>query len=186
MRMLSVEIQSEQTLYIFDSAESSADCDRVCIVKMISRQLSPTDSGVVMKETAKDPVLSTVMRYSRDGWPQGPSNGTTNSEDSHIQTMQLFKTLKDSLSVTNGCLFYGSRLVIPASLQPQVLEILHLGHFGIQRMKQLARTAVYWPGVDAAIVRMSQRLFVMRGAPTTFTRWWCRRNPGAEFMWIMP
>ena len=99
---------------------------------MISRQLSPTDPGVVMKETAKDAVLSTVMRYAREGWPQGPSNGTTNSEDSHIQTVQLLKKLKDSLSVTNGCLFYGSRLVIPASLQPQVLEILHLGHFGIQ------------------------------------------------------
>ena len=82
-----------------------------------------------------------------------------------------FKRLKDSLSVTNGCFFYRSRWVIPASLQPQVLEILHLGHFGIQRMKQLTRTAVCWPGVDAAIVRMSQdcsdepRLFVMRGAP---------------------
>ena len=51
-----------------------------------------------MKETAKDPVLSTVMRYAREGWPQGPSNGTTNSEDSHIQTVQLLKKLKDSVS----------------------------------------------------------------------------------------
>ena len=68
----------------FDSAESSADCDTVCIVKMISWQLSPTDPGVVMKETAKGSVLSTVMQYAREGWPQGPSNGTTNSEDSHL------------------------------------------------------------------------------------------------------
>ena len=141
---------------VFDTAESSADSDTVCSVKMISRQLSPTDPGVVRKETAKDPVLSAVVRYAREGWPQGPSTDTTTVEDSHMQTVQLFKKLKDSLSVTNGCLFYGSRLVIPTSLQPQVLEILHLGHFGIQRMKQLARTAVYWPGVDAAIVRMSQ------------------------------
>ena len=34
------------------------------------------------------------------------------------------------------------------NLQKQVLKLLHLGHFGIQRMKQLARTAVYWPRID--------------------------------------
>ena len=41
--------------------------------------------------------------------------------------------------------------MVPASLQRQVLEILHLGHFGIQRMKQLAKTAIYWPGIDKKI-----------------------------------
>ena len=57
-----------------------------------------------------------------------------------------------SLSTANGCLLYGSRVVIPPSLRPQVLQLLHLGHFGMQRMKQLARTAVYWPRIDADIV----------------------------------
>ena len=38
-----------------------------------------------------------------------------------------------------------------------VLDLLHLGHFGIERMKQLARTAVYWPGIDAAIEMASRR-----------------------------
>lgn len=41
--------------------------------------------------------------------------------------------------------------MVQVSLQQQVLEILHLGHFGIQRMKQLARTAVYWPGINRDI-----------------------------------
>ena len=41
--------------------------------------------------------------------------------------------------------------VILQSLQSQILDILHTGHFGMERMKQLARTAVYWPGIDSAI-----------------------------------
>ena len=67
-----------------------------------------------------------------------------------------FYAIKDSLSTSSGCLFYGSRLVIPASLQQQILETLHLGHFGMQRMKQLARTAVYWPDLDAHITDLSR------------------------------
>ena len=47
--------------------------------------------------------------------------------------------------------------MIPPVLQPQVLQILHLGHIGIQRMKQLARTAVYWPGIDSDITNLCHK-----------------------------
>ena len=147
---------------LFDMEESSPDVDTVCTVKMIGRQLSPTDPGVVRKETSKDPVLSTVIRCTQEGWPLDldhtatNSDETTNTEGNFTYNVRSFKKLTDSLSVASGCLFHGSRLVIPTSLQAQVLDILHLGHFGRQRMKQLAPTAVYWPGIDAAIVRISQ------------------------------
>lgn len=67
-------------------------------------------------------------------------------------TAKDFKSIAMSLSVENGCLFYGARIVIPSTLQRQVLEILHMGHFGMQRMKQLARSAVYWPRIDKDIM----------------------------------
>jgi len=35
-----------------------------------------------------------------------------------------------------------------------VLQILHIEHFSIQRMKQLARTAVYWPNIDCDIAEL--------------------------------
>ena len=62
-----------------------------------------------------------------------------------------------SYSTVHGCLLHGNRVVIPPSLQPQVLELLHLGHFGIQRMKQLACTAVYWPRIDTDITNQCHR-----------------------------
>ena len=89
------------------------------------------------KESVKDITKSTVMQYIRDGWPQKEDATPALSE------IKEFKKLENSLSVTNGCLLYGNRVVIPASLQRGVLQILHLGHFGMQRMKQLARTAVW-------------------------------------------
>ena len=140
----------------FDGKESSADTDCVCTIKTISLQLNPGDPGVLSKETAKDRVLATVMRYTREGWPLGKIREVNKDTEDTAYTVDAFKKIRDSLSVSDGCLFYGARVVIPASLQPQVLEILHLGHFGMQRMKQLARTAVYWPGIDSRIVEVSR------------------------------
>ena len=51
-------------------------------------------------------------------------------------SIAAFKKVRDSLSTSEGCLFYGARVVIPISLQRQVLEILHLGHFGMQQWRR--------------------------------------------------
>ena len=71
--------------------------------------------------------------------------------------MEIYRKLAISLSTAHGCLLYGSRVVIPPSLQSQVLQLLHLGHFGMQRMKQLARTAVYWPHIDSGIMELCHK-----------------------------
>ena len=46
--------------------------------------------------------------------------------------------------------------MIPQSLRLPILELLHLGHFGIEKMRQLARTSVYWPGLDNDIKERCQ------------------------------
>ena len=87
-------------------------------------------------------MISTVMCYVREGWPS--KNTETNDK------VNKFRKLSDSLSTCHGCLIHRSRVVIPLSLKSKVLDLLHLGHFGMERMKQLARTAVYWPGIEMA------------------------------------
>ena len=94
-------------------------------------------------------MISTVMRSVQEGWPS--KNIETNNK------VNKFRKLSDSLSTCHGCLIHGSRVVIPQSLQSKVLDLLHLGHFSMERMKQLARTAVYWPGIGAAIEMASRR-----------------------------
>ena len=132
----------------FDGEESNADVDTICMIKTISMQVKPVDSTLLAKETSKDPVLALVMRYIREGWPPKISQDT----NSIGYSLDDFRKLSSSLSTVHGCLLHGARIVIPASLHHQILQLLHTGHFGMQRMKQLARTAVYWPGIDKAIV----------------------------------
>ena len=124
----------------FDSKEEKEDTSAVCLINTISQQLKPADHKTLAKESSKDPVLTTVMRYMKDGWPH-----------SMAEEVHHFKKLADSLLTEGGCLLYGARIVIPCRIQSQILTLLHLGHFGINRMKQLARSVVYWQGIDKDI-----------------------------------
>ncbi|XP_060089296.1 uncharacterized protein K02A2.6-like, partial [Heteronotia binoei] len=79
-----------------------------------------------------------------------------------------------------GCLLWGSRVVVPPQLQKRVLESLHETHPGIVRMKALARSYVWWPGMDGEIedwVRRCQTCQATRPEPPSAptTRW---ESPG--------
>ena len=102
------------------------DVDSVCLVRTISRQINPDNPLLVVRETAKDPILAQVMRCVKEGWPHAFS-----------EELKDFKKLENSLSTENGCVFYGLRVIIPSTLRNHILKLLHLGHFGMQRMKHL-------------------------------------------------
>ncbi|XP_055527162.1 uncharacterized protein K02A2.6-like [Wyeomyia smithii] len=111
-----------------------------------SLEVFPLTFKSIQAETRADPVLQKVLQHVQQGWPTKKTDVT----DSY----QQFYLRKDGLSVISGCLLYGERLVIPSKYQKKVLQLLHKGHPGVERMRAVARSYVYWPGIDACIAKL--------------------------------
>ena len=48
----------------------------------------------------------------------------------------------------DGVLSMGDRVIVPSTLRRLVLQDLHSGHFGMDKMKSLSRLYCWWPGIN--------------------------------------
>ena len=53
----------------------------------------------------------------------------------------------------------GARVVVPEKGQSIMLELLHSSHSGVVKMEALARSCVWWPGLDTQIENMARQCF---------------------------
>lgn len=108
-------------------------------VNMIVESLpvSNAKSKQISEETARDKELQTVIEHLHSGWPKG--------------SCPKYYHIRSELSVVNGLLLRGNRIVIPHSLRMEMLQKLHEGHLGIEKCKRRSRDTVYWHGINKDI-----------------------------------
>ncbi|XGW10499.1 hypothetical protein V3C99_012187 [Haemonchus contortus] len=107
----------------------------------------PVTRILIQDESEKDEEIVKVTRALKQGvWPSKPG-----------KEVQNWKALRHTLSVQDGCLYFGHRIVVPKSLRGAVLKQLHDGHPGMTRMKMLARRYVYWTNINKDIEENVQK-----------------------------
>lgn len=73
------------------------------------------------------------------------------------EDLRVFWLFRDQLSVDNGLILLGSRILVPKSLRPHILEVLHSSHQGQDRTLRRARQTVFWPGMSNNVKQMVER-----------------------------
>ncbi|KAF0708423.1 Reverse transcriptase domain-containing protein [Aphis craccivora] len=106
----------------------------------IESEYFPLNHNTIKLQSNRDKVISKVYYYVTHGWPKSISDDLKPYKDRHTD-----------LSVEQGCLMLGYRVVIPSKSRKQILDELHSTHLGIVKMKAVARLYVWWPKIDTHI-----------------------------------
>uniref|UniRef100_A0A8R1IES0 RNA-directed DNA polymerase n=1 Tax=Caenorhabditis japonica TaxID=281687 RepID=A0A8R1IES0_CAEJA len=135
------QIEKEENATCIVIAQVEEDVEEVLYAAVRKLPIRVKD---IQEETWKSNTLKEVINcVSRNSWPKKPEG-----------KLKQFFDIRSVLSVVQNCLMFKERVVIPEALQKATLRQLHEGHPGIVRMKQLARSFVYWPRMDSDIEKL--------------------------------
>jgi len=93
--------------------------------------------------TERDATLTKLMTVIMSGWPQHKA--------SLPPAVTTYFSYRDELTVQDGLVLRGHRVVIPSSMRQEMKERLHVGHLGINSCIRRAQDMIFWPGMSKEI-----------------------------------
>jgi len=156
--------------------ETMTPADEVFTVSNVN--LSPINSSRlndIRIATDSDCVLQQLKQMILQGWPTHKS--AIPSE------LVAFFDHRDELTVLDGIILRGDRVVIPRSLQSSMKQRVHAGHMGINSCLRRARELIYWPGMSRDIRQYVQACHVYATYPDKQPPETLRRHEAPERPW---
>ncbi|KAL5017321.1 hypothetical protein ScPMuIL_006910 [Solemya velum] len=109
-------------------------------------RFTPEKITQLRTESRNDPVLCELSEVITNGWPE--------TIKTLPETIRPYWSMRDELSVENGIVLKGTRIVVPTSMREEILSQLHYGHLGIEKTCLRARDTVYWYNIRRDIERI--------------------------------
>uniref|UniRef100_A0A182PW13 RNA-directed DNA polymerase n=1 Tax=Anopheles epiroticus TaxID=199890 RepID=A0A182PW13_9DIPT len=117
--------------------EYKDETDEVDMLQINQIESLPVQVKELGEHTMRDSTVKDLVKALRTGRT--------------IEGRYRFGIDQTEFTLQNDCLMRGIRVYIPEPLRKAVLKELHMGHFGISRMKSLARTYCWWESIDRDI-----------------------------------
>ncbi len=130
-------------LPVKDEATEEKSSEQVLMLDVLGD--APVDAFQIRRWTSRDVMMSRVREYILSGWPK-----VLDPE------FQPFHQRRTELSVRDGCVLWGARVVVPVQGREMLLKLLHQTHTGMSKMKGLARSYFWWPNMDKDVEREAQ------------------------------
>ncbi len=119
-------------VYLKDNAQEGSVEKEIENVNMIQYlPISEERLMIISGETEKDDTLQTLIKTIREGWPTNKIN--VPNEIVHYYSFQ------DELTVQDGIVFKGERVVIPDALRSDMIHRVHSAHLGVEGCLRRAR-----------------------------------------------
>ena len=103
----------------------------------------------VRQNTAADSTLQVLMNIISKGWPE--------NKTSLPLCVREYWPYREELTTQNGLVFRGTRIIIPTSMRPQMIDRAHASHGGIQYTVNTARDIMYWPRMNTDLTEAVQK-----------------------------
>ena len=113
------------------------------LVAALSARLEAVSHAELVDAVKSDPVMTMLADQLPRRWPCRISGVPDD--------LKSFYRCRDELSLMNGLIFKGERVVVPESLRSRLVALAHESHPGIIRTKQRLRAVYWWPGLDVAV-----------------------------------
>ena len=117
-------------------------------VYQISQQLPARCNRLqeLQEATQADDELALLKHTIMSGWP------STIKEIPHI--LHSYWTFCEELTIEDGLILKGTRIVIPNKKHETILNQIHDSHLGLNKCKLHAKQSVYWPGLKDQLEKL--------------------------------
>ena len=127
--------------FLNSSENSQGEFERVNAVKFLTIPENRLEH--IKRSTDEDEVLQQLKTVIQQGW--------LDTKEQLTPTIAVYFGYRDELSVYNGLVFKGERLIIPKPMRKEMKQELHSSHIGINGCIRRARECMFWPGMSAEV-----------------------------------
>ena len=119
-----------------DFEDHDVDKEVLAVNVLTYTAIEEREKTELLNETDKDAELQALKMVISKGWPKKRSSLAPN--------LQPYWNYRDELTIEDGILMKGQKIIIPTSLKQQYIDKIHAGHTGIGSCLKKAREFIFW------------------------------------------